>query len=254
MNSGSRSKSGTSQASPSASQCGAPPPRSRSSSTTSRCDCARARGCYENENGIHWPPALPKRALLIAGPTASGKSALALEGRAVRNGVIINADALQVYAALRILSARPSPEEEALAPHRLYGHVRRSSLFGGAAGWPRPAAPSRRPGAGPAAHRHRRHRALFPGARTGLSPVPPIPAEIRAHWRSFTRRPPCRTAARDPAMAARLAHRPAAHHPRAGSGRRHRPLAAHGRRRARQAPCSKASRSSASSSTPRDEL
>ena len=65
-----------------------------------------------------------KRALLIAGPTASGKSALALEKAAGLNGVIINADALQVYSALRILSARPTPDEEARAPHRLRnGHL-----------------------------------------------------------------------------------------------------------------------------------
>ena len=60
-----------------------------------------------------------KRALLIAGPTASGKSALALEKAMGLNGVVINADALQVYSSLRILSARPTPDDEAHAPHRL---------------------------------------------------------------------------------------------------------------------------------------
>jgi tRNA dimethylallyltransferase len=60
---------------------------------------------------------------LIAGPTASGKSALALALAERHDGVLINADASQVYADLRILSARPSPEEEARAPHRLFGHV-----------------------------------------------------------------------------------------------------------------------------------
>lgn len=58
---------------------------------------------------------------LIAGPTASGKSALALALAERANGVIINADSAQVYRDLRILSARPSKEEEAKAPHRLYG-------------------------------------------------------------------------------------------------------------------------------------
>lgn len=58
---------------------------------------------------------------LIAGPTASGKSAVALELAQRIGGVVINADALQLYADLRILTARPSAEEEALAPHRLYG-------------------------------------------------------------------------------------------------------------------------------------
>ena len=66
------------------------------------------------------PPDLP---VLIAGPTASGKSALALEIAARQGGVIVNADASQVYGCWRILTARPSPEEEAQAPHLLYGHV-----------------------------------------------------------------------------------------------------------------------------------
>lgn len=61
--------------------------------------------------------------VLIAGPTASGKSALALEIAERQGGVIINADALQVYSCWRVLSARPSAEEEARAPHHLYGHV-----------------------------------------------------------------------------------------------------------------------------------
>lgn len=62
------------------------------------------------------------RPVLIAGPTASGKSALALD-IAKRGGVVVNADASQVYACWRVISARPSPEEEAQAPHRLYGHL-----------------------------------------------------------------------------------------------------------------------------------
>jgi tRNA dimethylallyltransferase len=60
---------------------------------------------------------------LIAGPTASGKSALALRAAEACNGVIINADASQVYADLSILSARPTPEDMRRAPHRLFGHV-----------------------------------------------------------------------------------------------------------------------------------
>ncbi|HEX2257663.1 MAG TPA: tRNA (adenosine(37)-N6)-dimethylallyltransferase MiaA [Afifellaceae bacterium] len=68
------------------------------------------------------------RAVLIAGPTASGKSALALGlaeelARQGRPAVIVNADSMQVYDALRILTARPSPDEEARVPHRLFGHV-----------------------------------------------------------------------------------------------------------------------------------
>ncbi|NEX95396.1 tRNA (adenosine(37)-N6)-dimethylallyltransferase MiaA, partial [Caulobacter sp. 17J65-9] len=57
---------------------------------------------------------------LIAGPTASGKSALALRVAEATGGVIVNADALQIYRDLRVLSARPSAEEEARVPHRLY--------------------------------------------------------------------------------------------------------------------------------------
>lgn len=61
--------------------------------------------------------------ILIAGPTASGKTALALEIAGRQGGRIINADALQVYDGWRVLTARPSPEEEAAAPHALFGHV-----------------------------------------------------------------------------------------------------------------------------------
>lgn len=66
--------------------------------------------------------ALPD-AILIAGPTASGKSALALALAGRIGGHVINADAMQVYRDLRILTARPSPEDEERAPHRLYGHI-----------------------------------------------------------------------------------------------------------------------------------
>ena len=62
-------------------------------------------------------------ALLIAGPTASGKSALALELARTRDALIINADSMQVYRDLRVITARPTPAEEALVPHWLYGHV-----------------------------------------------------------------------------------------------------------------------------------
>ena len=62
------------------------------------------------------------RAVLIAGPTASGKSALALALAETTGGVIINTDSMQVYHDLRILTARPTLEEELRVPHRLYGH------------------------------------------------------------------------------------------------------------------------------------
>jgi tRNA dimethylallyltransferase len=64
-----------------------------------------------------------REALLIAGPTASGKSALAIAVARAANGVVLNADSMQVYGGLRILTARPTAEDEALASHQLYGVV-----------------------------------------------------------------------------------------------------------------------------------
>ena len=80
--------------------------------------------------------------LLIAGPTASGKSDYAL-AEAAKGGVIINADASQVYGGWRILAARPSASEEAQAPHRLYGHVAPSARYSVGA-WLRDLAPALR--------------------------------------------------------------------------------------------------------------
>lgn len=67
--------------------------------------------------------------VLIAGPTASGKSALAMELAARDGRLIVNADALQVYANWRILTARPSPTDEATLPHALYGHIPRDQGY-----------------------------------------------------------------------------------------------------------------------------
>ena len=146
-----------------------------------------------------------KRALLIAGPTASGKSALALEKAARLNGVIINADALQVYQPLRILSARPSPEEEAQAPHRLYGHVAADQPYSVAAwaaearremdtAWEQGMLPIVTGGTG----------LYFRALEQGLAPVPEIPEQVRAKWRSFAGDLHAELAVRDPAMAAKL--------------------------------------------------
>jgi tRNA dimethylallyltransferase len=63
------------------------------------------------------------RIWLIAGPTASGKSGLALRLAAKTGAEIVNADSMQLYADLRLITARPSPEEEAQAPHHLFGAV-----------------------------------------------------------------------------------------------------------------------------------
>jgi tRNA dimethylallyltransferase len=73
-------------------------------------------------------------ALVVAGPTASGKSALALALAERLNGAIINADAMQCYRELRILTARPTPEDEACVPHKLYG-VRPAAEPGSVAWW-----------------------------------------------------------------------------------------------------------------------
>ena len=68
-------------------------------------------------------------AILIAGPTASGKSRLAIDLARTLNGVIINADSMQVYRELRVLTARPDGAEEAAAPHRLYGITSAAAPF-----------------------------------------------------------------------------------------------------------------------------
>lgn len=69
------------------------------------------------------------RPVLIAGPTASGKSDLAARIVAKGGGVVVNADALQVYDCWRVLTARPSLTEEAALPHRLYGHIGRDTPY-----------------------------------------------------------------------------------------------------------------------------
>ena len=146
-----------------------------------------------------------KRALLIAGPTASGKSARALALARERGGVVINADALQVYAGLRILSARPSPEEEAAVPHRLYGHVSAEQPYSVAAwlaearreieaAWAAGLLPIVTGGTG----------LYFRALEKGLAPVPETPEEVRSHWRGFTGDLHAELRARDAEMAQRL--------------------------------------------------
>lgn len=115
--------------------------------------------------------------VLIAGPTASGKSALALEIAERQGGVIVNADALQVWAPWRILSARPSPAEESRAPHRLYGHVAPGSDFS-VGHWLREVAPLL---AGPERVIIVGGTGLYLTALTeGLADIPPVPAGVRA--------------------------------------------------------------------------
>ena len=71
----------------------------------------------------------PRTPVLIAGPTGCGKSALAMRVAQEHGGVIINADAIQVYETFRHLTARPSLQDEALVPHRLYGHIRHTHPY-----------------------------------------------------------------------------------------------------------------------------
>lgn len=124
---------------------------------------------------------------LIAGPTASGKSALALALAERHAATIINADALQVYADLRTLTARPSPDEEAQAPHRLFGHVDAADTGYNAARW---AAEAEAAVFGTIAEK--RLPILVGGTglyiRTlldGIAPLPPIDPAIRAEVRAL---------------------------------------------------------------------
>ena len=126
-----------------------------------------------------------KRAVLIAGPTASGKSALALTVAEALGGTIINADAMQVYRDLRVLTARPSPAEEARVPHLLYGHVDAAENYS-VGRWCVDAS-----AALPVVERGGRLPILtggtglyFKALTRGLAAVPPIPAQIRAAVRA----------------------------------------------------------------------
>jgi len=115
--------------------------------------------------------------VLIAGPTASGKSALALEIAERQGGVIVNADALQVFDNWRILSARPSPAEEARAPHQLYGHIPHDAAYS-VGHWLREVAPLLR---GPERVIIVGGTGLYFTALTeGLADIPPTPAPLRA--------------------------------------------------------------------------
>src|SRR3954463_1220420 len=79
--------------------------------------------CGQDLSGQDLSGVVKPRVILLAGPTASGKSALALRLAERVGGTIINADSMQVYRDLRIITARPTSAEETRVPHRLYGHV-----------------------------------------------------------------------------------------------------------------------------------
>jgi len=147
---------------------------------------------------------------LIAGPTASGKSALALRMAQETGSIVVNADSMQVYEELRILTSRPTPEDEAAALHRLYGFRAAAKAYS-VADWLgdiRPLIDDARAG-GPSLIITGGSGLYFRGLLEGLSPVPQIPDEIRAFWRGeATRKPSSELHAvleqRDPAMASRL--------------------------------------------------
>lgn len=117
------------------------------------------------------------RPILIAGPTASGKSALALMLAETLGGTIINADAFQVYSGWRVLTARPAPEDEARAPHRLYGHLAPEAPYS-AGHWLRELRPLLQTGSRPIITGG---TGLYFSALTeGLAEIPATPDEVRA--------------------------------------------------------------------------
>jgi len=160
----------------------------------------------------------PATPILIAGPTASGKSDLALGLARRLGGAVINADSQQVYRDWRILTARPSPEDEAQAPHFLYGHMALDVEYS-VGGWLADLAETLE---------ECRARALTPiitggtglyfkALTEGLAPIPPIPPDIRANAEAelqrlgltglaaeLTRRDPETTASLDQANPMRL--------------------------------------------------
>ena len=128
---------------------------------------------------------LQPNAILIAGPTASGKSALALALAERLSGIVINADSMQVYRDLRIITARPTVEEEARAPHRLYGHVDAAENYS-VGRWLADVQPvlDEARAAGRVPILVGGTGLYFKALTRGLSAVPPIPEDIRADVRA----------------------------------------------------------------------
>ena len=148
------------------------------------------------------------RVILIAGPTASGKSALALDVAERRGGIIVNADSMQVYRDLRILTSRPSPDDERRTPHLLYGHVDAADPYSVGRFLTE---------AGRVLTENDNKTIIFVGGTglylnaltKGLSTAPPVPDTIRSHWREQGRNLTAEALhaelqVRDPTMAAKL--------------------------------------------------
>jgi tRNA dimethylallyltransferase len=172
------------------------------------CVCARALKTLPSLKNFSSPPLAP--VIFIAGTTASGKSSLAIMCAEALNGVVVNVDSMQVYSDLRIITARPSKEEEALVAHALYGHVDGAVCYSAAhfqqdvAKLLLDPAYANRPliftgGTG----------LYFKAVMGGLAPVPSIPPDVRNALREEAERVDAsllhaRLANVDPEMAARL--------------------------------------------------
>jgi tRNA dimethylallyltransferase len=149
--------------------------------------------------------------VLIAGPTAGGKSRLALELARGRGGVVINADAMQVYRELRILTARPDAAAQALAPHRLYGFVSARDAYSAGLWRERARAEiARAHAAGRVAIVVGGTGLYFESLGKGLATIPEVAPEVRAKWRKIAAVQGAEEVRRhlesaDPVMAARIA-------------------------------------------------
>lgn len=150
------------------------------------------------------------RAILIFGPTASGKSALALRLASAFNGMVINADSMQLYRDLAVLTARPGAADEAKAPHLLFGHVDGAMPYSTGLWLADALAALKRA-------EHTGRLAIFVGGTglyfkaltQGLSAIPAVPSDIRQKMRGLAaglkaEELHATLALRDPAMAARL--------------------------------------------------
>jgi len=129
------------------------------------------------------------RTILLAGPTAGGKSALAMRLAQHFGGVIINADSMQVYRDLCILTARPSPQDAARVPHALYGFVDGAQAYSAgryAGDAERAIAAAAEQGRVPIVAGGT--GLYFKALLEGLAPIPVTPEEIRRHWRAEARR------------------------------------------------------------------
>ncbi len=130
-----------------------------------------------------------KSAILIAGPTASGKSAVAMAVAERLGGAVINADAMQLYAELEVLTSRPSAADQRTVPHRLFGCVPASQAWSAGrwleaasreirSAWDQDTVPVVTGGTG----------LYFKVLEEGLSQISPVPASIRDHWRQRLQR------------------------------------------------------------------